>query len=178
MLLQIFIYANNANRKFYTGYGTYPSFVRNGSTAKDKSLRKMSGSKLLYPKASLLALKGTETQKSWKSSPEYILQIPYWWLIRSGIERIKRHYFVNRIRRGHQTSSGLHVLTDKNIWKIQKNDKNNGIWSDHALLSSYTIVFLVSFTEYPHIEMGGILWKYVYRMKDYVHKRCQVCVSG
>ena len=35
------IYANNANRKFYTKYGISTSFVRKGRVAKDESLRKV-----------------------------------------------------------------------------------------------------------------------------------------
>jgi hypothetical protein len=35
------IYANNANRKFYTKYGISTSFVRKGRAAQDEPLRKV-----------------------------------------------------------------------------------------------------------------------------------------
>ena len=40
------IYANNANRKFYTKYGISISFVRKGRTTKDEPLRKILRSEL------------------------------------------------------------------------------------------------------------------------------------
>ena len=40
------IYANNANRKFYTKYGISTSFVRKGRAAKDEPLRKLRHSKV------------------------------------------------------------------------------------------------------------------------------------
>ena len=48
------IYANNANRKFYTKYGISTSFVRKGRAARDESLRKVLRSELSKERATRL----------------------------------------------------------------------------------------------------------------------------
>ena len=48
------IYANNANRKYYTKYGISTSFVRKGRAAKDELLRKVLRSELSRERATRL----------------------------------------------------------------------------------------------------------------------------
>ena len=101
------IYANNANRKFCTKYGISTSFVRKGRAARDESLRKVLRSELSKERATRLEGSfGTQKQhyslsriKARNRKTEIL------WIF-FGIHTANAILMIEKIRRGHQTSSG------------------------------------------------------------------------
>lgn len=67
------IYANNANRKFFTNTGISTSFVRKGRAAKDEAVSVDRNSITRYQKSR----HGTGKRNSCGVSSEYIQQMPY-----------------------------------------------------------------------------------------------------
>ena len=163
------IYANNANRKFCTKYGISTSFVRKGRAAKDEPLRKVLRSELSKERATRLEGKLRHSKATHYSLSRIKAKtgktgntVDFLWntygkchtddrKIRNKTAKAAWYDFTHRIEGSSDFFRNVMSCRIELCEKARKNDNKNGIWNGHALSSSYAILFLETFTEYPSL---------------------------